>query len=217
MSKDTAVAASAKFGIQVKSTEGIEFGSAASFVPALRLYTMASKEVKGRKIAPDTYAIPKKDGFQDILGTQVDVWPIDWKYTALDTKPASGRIKPEHDPESAAYKALVKRSNEVNSGCIHGPEILVYIPSVDKFATFHLASKSAQNLWADIQPKLANEPIRLGSKFIEGSEFSWTAPTVEECDPSLAMPTTEQCVAAQAKFHAAEPEAPAADADTSAR
>lgn len=158
------------------------------FLPRMQLFTSNSQEVKKGKITLAHYGLIKGKEKELIdLGKQVILAPIAWRPKSLDTK--TDPVMAYHNPKSAEFQALKKRADDDNnSGCMYGPEFLVFLPD-HGFVTFFFGSKTARNE----SPKLrALLPVGtdvfknalVTAQFIETKEFSWHGPSV--------MPTTQK-------------------------
>lgn len=158
------------------------------FLPRLQLFTSNNEDVKRGRIPLADYGLIKgKDKELVDLGKQVILAPLAWRPKALDTK--SDPVMAFHNPVSAEYKALKKRADEVqNSGCMYGPEFLVYLKE-HGFVTFFFGSKTARNEAGKLRALMpvGSEPFKFAlvqAQFIEGKDYSWHGPQV--------MPTTQK-------------------------
>jgi len=114
------------------------------FLPRLQLMTMRSTKVSVDGFPANHFAVVEGQTMQDI-GESVDVLLIAWRPKALDTK--GDDIITSYDPKFDAdnkptgiFKEIQDKAGIRDSGCMFGPEYLVYIPSAQKYATFFCGS-----------------------------------------------------------------------------
>jgi hypothetical protein len=159
------------------------------FLPRLQLMTDASALVKGDKFTKNHYGLHAGGDPKD-LGKDIDIIVCSVRAKALDT--GSDDIMEVFDINSDAFADIKKRSFEKDSGCMYGPEFLVYIPAAKAFATFFCSSKTARNDAPTIEGyRQAGKPCTLGSRFIEGKSFSWWAWKCTACPTVVTVPDAE--------------------------
>ncbi len=155
-----------------------KLAKSSNFLPRCQLFQSVSKAVKQRKIEQGHWGLVKgKDDVTD-LGEQFDVLVIQSRSKALDTsveKPIQ-----YFNQESPEFLDVVDRSSEADSGCMWGPEFLVWVPRFSTFATIFFSSVTLRNS-ADEFQQLQGYPATLGSRFIETKKHSWHGPTVSMC------------------------------------
>lgn len=160
-----------------------------SFLPRIQLFTGRSDAVGEGRIGVNHWGMVDGDETID-LGVAVDIGVLTGRHKAMCVK---GDVVSSHDPESELFKDLVVRSGQKNSGCMYGPDFLVYVPSVDKFASLFMGSKTARREAKKFKP-LMGKPATLKSKLIDPpkSEFKWQGPVVLPCDKAFDVPETVQ-------------------------
>jgi hypothetical protein len=162
------------------------------YLPRLQLFGANSDAVKKRLIGMGDYGIVKARDIKS-LGMPVDILPLEWRPKAMSIK--DDAIEVNYDPSSDRFKEIATIADTVtNSGCMFGPEFLVWIPN-EGFATFFLSSKSAR-YEADNFRKLKGRMAMLESILIEGSGKnkgrSWHAPRIKECLTPYTFPSIEE-------------------------
>lgn len=178
------IATDAIFGTVAKAT---------TFLPRLQLFTAANDDCKKGSVPMNNYGlVVAKDKIQ-VIGKTVDVMPLSWRPKAMEIF-ADGTIintyDAKNDPE---FKRIALKSDLPNSGCMYGPEFLIWIPVLQRFGTFFMSSKSARNEAPVLKQKLdAESAATLDSKYIEGKKFSWQAPVVRGCSTPLELPPMDQ-------------------------
>jgi hypothetical protein len=158
------------------------------FLSRIQLYSSKSNAVSEGKITPNHYGIPTDNEVID-LGDEVDVVILSWRAKALDTSDTDNILE-SFDPDSDVFKDIRDRSGTPDSGCMFGPEFLIYVPSVEKFLTFFMSSKSARREARKMEP-LLRCAATLKSKIVKKGKYVWAAPVVLSCSQPLDLPSVE--------------------------
>ena len=135
-----------------------------------------------------------KDTAED-LGVAVDVIPLVWRPKATQLTP----LITYYNPKSEDFKRVMKQSEVPNSGCFYGPEFLVWIPSIKKFASYSMNSKTARNQAPQLLA-LMGKGATLKIKYIETTNYSWHGPVVTQCSVPLGTPDPELRKEVEEKF-----------------
>jgi hypothetical protein len=152
--------------------------ASSSFLPRLQLYGSNSEVVKEGKFPMGHYGLVRsKDLIEDLTG-EVSVLVLGWRPKAMQIETED--ITTLYNPESSNFKEICTKSEEPNSGCMYGPEYLVYIPKVKAFATFFMSSKTARRE-APAVKALMGKMATLKAHLIKGKKFSWHGPQVLSC------------------------------------
>ena len=144
------------------------------FTPRLQLFTSSSDVVKEEKVPMNHWAIVDGDTYTD-LGTEVQVAILSVRAKALDT--GGGDIQCSYYPESELFKDIVDRAATKNSGCMFGPEFLIYVPDTDSFVTLFMGSPTAHCESKKMKP-LLRKAAMLKSKLNDNGRFKWQGPMV---------------------------------------
>jgi hypothetical protein len=132
------------------------------------------------------------------LGKNVDVAVVAWRPKAIEM---GAQVISVHDPSHEEFKRIQDRANnEQNSGCMYGPEFLVWIPSAGKCATYFMGSKSARRESPKIKA-LMRQAATIGSQHIETKKYDWYAPKITECSTPLQAPPVDALEAAVEMFN----------------
>lgn len=151
-----------------------------SWLPRVQLYISSSNECKAGTFPVNHYGLVVMKGQIIDLGTRVEVLPLAWRPKALDTK-ASPPVS-RYDVKSQDFRNIQERSSGRDSGCMYGPEYLLWIPSLKKFATFFMGTKSARREAPVLKTKLDEKrAATLESTFVKTTSYSWQAPKVTGC------------------------------------
>ena len=164
------------------------------WLPRLQLFG-SNAQVKQGKIGPGQWGIPRGDEVED-LGREIDVLVVGYRMKALDTNGEENVVS--YDPTDEVYKEI-KATAAVyvagGSGCMEGPEFLLYVRGFG-FVTYFCMNKSALVASGLLKPFLPINEVKaaaakcqpqgpqsatLGAKFIEKPRLSWWAPEVNKC------------------------------------
>lgn len=173
------------------------------FLPRMQLFTANSNEVKRGKITLAHYGLIKGKEKELIdLGKQVLMYPIAWRPKSLDAK--AEPVLAYHNPRSAEYLAIKKRADDdSNSGCMYGPEFLVYLKE-HGFVTFFFGSKTARNESPKLRALLPTDgrfkAALMQAVFIETKEYSWHGPQVLPSSQSFDLPDMDAVNAVAMQF-----------------
>jgi len=153
------------------------------YLPRLQLMTANSDVCKGGKFPINHYALIRDQNFQD-LGEAVDILVISWRPKALEIgENVISVFKMEH----AEFQRIQAKSAEQNSGCMYGPEFLIWIPAVKEFSTFFCGSKSSRREAPGIRALMA-KAATLKSRYVETKKFKWYTPAVIPCSTPFDAP-----------------------------
>lgn len=163
--------------------------SGSAFLPRLQLFIAASELVKNGNFPMNHYGlVASKDQVED-LGKEVDVLLLSWRPRALDASDKSN-IRASSDVNSDLFKEIQENSKETNSGCMYGPEYLVWVPNREKFATVLFGSISARNEARNVHP-LIKKPCTFKSRLIKTPKYSWQSMIVTPCSTPFMIPTED--------------------------
>lgn len=193
-----------------KAFEGL---ASSDFLPRLQLMVSQSKPCKAGEFPVNNFAFVKDKTTID-LGKEVDVILCAWRPKAMDM---NGGFVVSHDQESDLFKDISARAPAKDSGCMYGPEFLVWVPSQKAFASFFMGSTSSRRE-SPVVKAFLRQACTLTNKHIETSKNDWFIPTAKPCSTPLEAPTPEQLVAELEKFNnPRETKLEVAEDDTQAR
>lgn len=171
-------------------------GSGGKFLPRIQYMSGASACVKMRKFPSDHFAlVTGKDQNMDI-GEEFDCLVLAFRSKALDTKDPDG-IVTCYDPKlqdgkfTGVFADIANRADVKDSGCMFGPEYLLWLPAQKKFATFFFASKTMRNEAPLMQEKLG-KGATIGSQFIDTGSYQYNSPQVKDCNTVFELPSQEE-------------------------
>lgn len=166
-----------------------------SYLPRLQLFSGKSDACTEGLIPINHYGLVDGDDIID-LGPEIIVAVLAARHKAMCT---DGDVQSSHDPNSDLFKDFVVRSGIKNSGCMYGPEFLVFIPSVARYATYFMGSKTARRESKKFKP-LMSKPAKLISKPVEKGKYKWLAPVILPSDEVVDLPDMEKAQAEVERF-----------------
>ena len=172
--------------------------AATSFLPRIQLMTSNSQACKDGVIPMNNFAIVR--GSQNIqsLGATVDVLCLSWRPKALQI--AGDEITTLYDPDNQVFKDIVAKAGTPNSGCMYGPEFLLWLPLQKCFVTFFMGSTSARNEAANVRQYI-RQPMSLRSQRLKNSKYTWYSPAAGACTTPLGcFPDETEMLAQIAAF-----------------
>ncbi len=158
-----------------------------TFLERLQLFGSKSDACTEQKIGIGHYGIVTDGGITDV-GEEVEVVVVSWRPKSLQID--GGNIITEYDPESEIYKKIAEMSGTPNSGCMYGPEYLLWVPCQNKFVTFFMSSKTARRE-AKRMHHLVGCAATFKAKLIDNGRYKWHGPVVIECSTPLDVPDEE--------------------------
>lgn len=148
------------------------------FLPRLQLFGSNSDFVKRGRIPMAHYGLVTQKETVEDMGPEVDMVPVSWRPKAMritNDQPLS-----YYNPQSEDFQKVQKDSEQPNSGCMFGPEFLVWLPVLKKFASFFMSSKTARNRAQEVRA-LMGCGATLGVQLIETAKYTWHGPTIRPC------------------------------------
>jgi len=168
---------------------------AGDYLPRVQLMTSNSDKCKKGDFPINHYALVRGKDFQD-LGDSVDALVIAWRPKAIEMADA---IIVDHDPNSEEFKRIQAKAGDANSGCMYGPEFLLYLPDQKEFATFFMGSKSSRNEAGNMRTRM-HKAATLKSQELSNKHYSWFSPSIVSCSTPFDLPDQAELVEQKQKF-----------------
>ncbi len=176
--------------------------SGGDYLPALRLFGSKSDACAEGKIGIGHYGLVRDDVITD-LGPEIDVVIISWRPKAVRT---GDDFLIDYHPEiingqitNLIFKQIVDSAGKKDSGCMYGPEYLVWIPSANTFALLHMNSKTNRREARNMKP-LHGKAATLKCRLIEQGKYKWHGIVTIGCSAALEMPPEDEVREQWAKF-----------------
>jgi len=171
-----------------------------AYLPRIQVGGSTSNVVKENKLPMGHWGLLSGDTVTD-LGESVDCLVLSWQPKAMDV--SGDPIITSTNQHSETYKAIQAKSTVPDSGCMWGPEYLVYLPEEEVFASLFLASKTARREASNIQA-LLGRGATLKIQYIKKLKYSWHGPIIIPCSAVFDPPDKESIIEAHKKFVAVQ-------------
>lgn len=171
-----------------------------NYLPYIQLYGGNSDACKTGKIPIGTYGVVRSKDNIENLTPMVDVLVLAWRPRAMNT--SGEEIVTVYNPESPVFKKIAEDSETQNSGCMYGPEFLLWLPTAKPtcFATFFMSSKTSRRESPNMRA-LKGKAATLKAHLIETKKFKWHGPVVVPCSSfSYEIPDEVEIVDIMKKF-----------------
>lgn len=171
---------------------------AGDWLPRIQLIGSNSDMAKEGKIQQGAYAlITSKESFDD-LTKEFHCLPLAWRPKAMMI--TGDGIVSVYNPADKTFADIQAKSDEKDSGCMFGPEYLVWVQSVKKFATFYFNSKTMRREAPNLK-KLLGGAATVKSRLIKTQKFSWFGPVIVPCSTPFDVPSMDEIKAQVEKFN----------------
>lgn len=181
------------------------------YLPRLQMFGGNSEPVKEGKVPLASYAlVTGKDVYQP-LGSTVDLVAIAWRPKAMDV--SGDDVINVHDHTDPEFARIQAASEIQDSGCMFGPEFLLYVPAIKKFATLFMSSKTARREAPAVRERLPIVTVdgrqvytddlvgtTLAVNYIKTTKYSWHAIVVKPCSTPFDFPEKSAVAEERNKF-----------------
>jgi hypothetical protein len=165
-----------------------ELAKGSDFLPRIQLYGGNSTIVKQGRFPMAHFALTEsKDSIKD-LTQEFDCLVISWKPKAM--RFSDDGVLVVHDMKDPDFDKIKKDAEVFGNNCMWGPEFLLYLPSVKKFATF-LMKNPTERREAPKLRALLGQSATIKSRLIESAKYSWHGPVVLDCATPFEKPPIE--------------------------
>lgn len=165
------------------------------WLPRLQLMTSNSDICKEGKFPVNHYSLIQSQNNRD-MGTDVDVLVIAWRPKAIEM---GDEVITVFDTKHPEFIRIQEKSTEQNSGCMFGPEFLVYIPTIKEFATFFMGSKSTRREAPGVKARMLKGGT-LKSHLVKTAKFTWQVPICVPCTTPFEIPEENEIKEQATKF-----------------
>lgn len=177
-----------------------ELATSTAWLPRIQLCGGNSALAQTGQIPIGHYALIKSKDEHTSLTDVVDIVPFDWRPKAMFIESGKNPVS-YFDSNSSDFKRVKERSAEQNSGCMYGPEFLVWVPSKSSFATYFMSNKTARNVASELLTILkSRSAATLKSRLIETKMYKWHGPIIVKCSGPITIPDSEEINAELEKF-----------------
>jgi len=176
------------------------------FLPYFRLYGSSTDAVKEGAIGVAHYGMEKDSNITD-AGKEVDVVILAGRPKAVQT---GDNVIVEYHPDvvdgkitNKTFQHIVAQSNIKDSGAMFGPELLLWIPSLFSFVTWHLNNKTARREAKSVNiSSIYGKAVTLKAKLIDppNSKYKWHGPVIVPQSAKLELPPLNEIQEQVEKF-----------------
>lgn len=198
-------------GLQLQTatdSDILAVSTSGDFLPRLQVCGSATELVKEGKIAMGVHAIVyTKDKYEE-LGKEVPFLSMSWRTKALRIPGGGANPISYFNRMSDEFKRVMLDSQGENSGCLFGPEFLIWLPTPGCFATYFFGTKTLRRAAPALvnvmkigeengKAKYGPRPALSKINFIKTAKYSWHGAIITPYSTPLPPPTEdyEQTVA----------------------
>lgn len=174
-----------------------EVVTSGGYLPRVQLMTSQSNKCKSGAFPINHFALVR-DGNHLDLGNEVDVLVIAWRPKAIQITDET--VIAVFDHESDQFKSIVEKSEVQDSGCLYGPEYLVYVPSQKQYGLFFMGSKSSRRESPNVKA-LIGKSGTLEAKHVVTKKYEWYTPSIKPCTTPFDVPDIEEIKEQVDKFN----------------
>jgi len=188
-----------------QSENALKVMNSQDYFPRLKLCQGSAKEVNTGKVEKGGYyaLIHSKDKIDD-AGKDIEIIIASSRAKALRT---GDKILQYFDPSCAEFKEVEAEASVKDSGCMYGPEFLIWLPGQQMFATLFLCNPTGRRASSQFQAALGMGAI-LSSVLIDNGDFQWFGSTCElSTTPISDVPDGDILASAVEKFNNEKPSA----------
>lgn len=154
-----------------------ELATAAAWHPRVQLMTFSSTEVTNDRAKAGHYVtIKNKDQITD-LGPEFDCLVLGVRAMALSIN--GDEVISVYDHTSALFKDIAAKSGEQDSGCMYGPQFLLWVPG-HGFVTFFFSNPTLRRSAPELRG-LIKKAATIKSRKIEKGKYKWHGMVVTVC------------------------------------
>lgn len=197
--------AAALQGLQRHTDEVFDdVATATKFLPRFVLFTSNSTECQMGLVQPGHYGIVAVKGQPIIqLTNSVDVFILIWRPKALDLS-NPGVVLSVFDVKDPRFADITAKSDEKDSMCMFGPEFLLWVPKVGKWATYFAGNKTARRESVTVKSMLGKF-VTFKSHLITKGTYKWHGPQTFECTTPYDLPPMAEIHEEAERFNNPDP------------
>lgn len=168
--------------------------TSAGWLKQLRFNSSNSEDVKAGKVDGNTFSLVDGERVTN-LGKRVDCLLLAYRPFAMDNSGEEVVVThsmnlDENGHPSGLFADIKERADRLgmDSKCMYGPELLLWIPEVEQFAVLWCMSKTSRNEAVKMISDYMGKAMTLVGSFFKNSKYSWTAPVAEPCTTAFDLP-----------------------------
>jgi hypothetical protein len=175
--------------------------STVSFLPRLMLMGATSNAVKEGKIGMGRWGFVRgKDQIED-LTPETTVLVLSWRPKAMKIDKDVVTSVYNHKSKTFSEIAALADSGKQDTGCMYGPEFLVWLPTLGVFGSYFMSSKTSRREAPNLKGLMFKSAL-LRIQLIKSGKHTWHGPVVSMYSQPLAsMPNREDTTEQVMKFN----------------
>ena len=154
------------------------------YLPYLKLYGSSNKEVKQRLIAAAHWGVVQNQKITD-LGEEFVALAIAWRWKAVEI--IGDDFHTFYNPTTPSFQRIKDLSSVKDSGCMYGPEFLLWLPDQKQFVTYHMNNASARSESNNLLPMLG-KAVQFKWRLADNKKHQWEAPVVLAYSTPIEIP-----------------------------
>lgn len=171
---------------------------ASDYLPRLQLFSSKSGPCTEGLIPIGHYGLVEGESIDD-LGDEISILICAGRPKALQI--ADDNIFTSFDEKSELFARIREESAVKDSGCMYGPEYLIWEPENGVFATFFMGSKTMRKESKSVQARV-RQLCTLTSVLIKKPKYTWHGPKASDCTTEFDIPELAVIQKAIDKFKA---------------
>ena len=176
------------------------------FLPYIQLVNAMSEQAQSGKIQAGRFCLMlSKDNVVD-LGTQFVGLYVSVRPKAMQFKP---EVKSCYNPRDPLFQELKVKAEQGGNNCAWGPEFLVWLPEVEKFASYFLGNASGRNEGGNLVGPLQQQGFFAASQIattMKNGKGRWFGPRTEPYTLPLANVPTPEILKSELEKFASPPD-----------
>jgi hypothetical protein len=168
------------------------------YLPRVQLFGSNSDLVKQGKFPMAHYGLVRSKDVLIDIGDAFDSVPVSWRPKAM--RIGADEVLNYFDSERDEFKKIMEESEGKDSGCMYGPEFLIWLPNQKEFATFFFGNPTMRREAPNFKA-LMGKAATCKVKFIQTKQYSWHGPTCMACStPLAAVPEEDKLIKEVERF-----------------
>lgn len=174
-----------------------EVSSSGKWLPYITLFGVNAGEVAEDKIRAGNHGVKTGKNLTD-LGSEFDCLVVAFRPKTMDLSGDS--IITVYDHKSDEFKRIAAQSDVKDSNCMYGPEFLLWLPSLQKWATYFCSNKTSRRAAPDLRTQMG-KAATVKSILIKTAKYKWFGPVFTSCSTPFALPSDESLAEEVEKFN----------------
>lgn len=174
-----------------------KYAKSSKFLQRIQLYGSSSKLCKMGRIPQGHFGVPVSKDKIDDLGDSFDCLVIQYRLKAMDIN--GDRPVSFFDKDSESFQKIVDASSTKDSGCMWGPEFLLWLPNKKCFASMFFCNPTMRNVAEELKALHGNFAT-ISSVLIDTKKYMWHGPKITACTTPYDLPDMAGVVEENTKF-----------------